>query len=489
MNKRIAILCACGLAVAVTAAVAPRLTSAQSRQPRPERERGGPDYDPVARLLAFDKNADGKVTRAELTDERLQALFERADTDRDGALTRAEIERAFARAEAPRGSYEAGPRPEGEREREARPRRPEGDREGFRGPGGRGGPGGPMGFGPGGPPFGFGRGMGPQPGQVLPEPLQQRLGLTNDQKKRLAEIQKDVDSRLRRLLTETQRRQLEELKQQGSRFGPGGPLGFGPRFGPGGPPAFRREGFGPRPEGEFRRPFGPRPEGDRPRPEGEPRRERPEAERPRGERPEGDRPRPEGERRERPEAERPRSERPEGPGRRMEPPVEAIRSAVLELDLTEDQKTRLEAAFGTARRSLEGLRNQPEGRERGEAAERAMARLRETLESTLTPEQKQRLGERLGRPQERRGPLGDLPERLERLDLSAEQRAKVRDLLAAFRREFDALQEGARENPEPAREKARALTERLRDQLAAILTPEQRERLGAPGRERAPERR
>lgn len=83
--------------------------------------------DLVATYMAFDKNKDGKLTKDEVP-ERMQAIFDRADTNKDGALTETEI-RASARASAQ--SANAGARGEGE------------GREGRGGPEGRGrGPGG-----------------------------------------------------------------------------------------------------------------------------------------------------------------------------------------------------------------------------------------------------------------------------------------------------------------------------------------------------------
>jgi hypothetical protein len=46
--------------------------------------------DAVARLMAFDKNKDGKITRDELP-ERMQFLIDLGDTNKDGALDRDEI--------------------------------------------------------------------------------------------------------------------------------------------------------------------------------------------------------------------------------------------------------------------------------------------------------------------------------------------------------------------------------------------------------------
>jgi hypothetical protein len=84
-----------------------------------------------------------------------------------------------------------------------------------------GGPGGP-----GGPPGGFG--MPPRPGELVPAPLQQMLRLTDEQKKKLAELQKETDAKLDGLLTEEQRATLKRLRQGGQ-----GPGGFGPPGGPG----------------------------------------------------------------------------------------------------------------------------------------------------------------------------------------------------------------------------------------------------------------
>jgi hypothetical protein len=55
--------------------------------------------DVLARIMAFDKNKDGKITRDELPD-RMQHLFEPGDTNKDGALDRDEIRKLAARQPA-----------------------------------------------------------------------------------------------------------------------------------------------------------------------------------------------------------------------------------------------------------------------------------------------------------------------------------------------------------------------------------------------------
>jgi hypothetical protein len=190
-------------------------------QPPGGGKKDGPGKDPLApgrdtksfvdRMMAFDKNKDGKLTRDEITDERLLRLFDRADTNKDGVVTREELEALAAK---------------------------EMQGAGRSGPGGPGGPGGRFGGpdGPGGGPGGFG---GPPPiGQVLPPFLRDALEVSDAQRKQLDDLQKEVDSKLAKILTEEQRKRLQELRDRGP-GGPGGPVG---RFGP---PGGRPGGFGP----------------------------------------------------------------------------------------------------------------------------------------------------------------------------------------------------------------------------------------------------
>jgi EF hand len=150
----------------------------------------------VARMMVFDVNHDGKLTRSEVTDERLLGLFDRADANHDGVVTKEELKALFTKESAGYGS----------------------------GPGGwRGGPGG-----------GGGPGMRPEPGQILPEMTQRMLNLTPQQKTSLDELQHDVDAKLDRLLTPAQKAQLKEMGQRG----PGGFMQR--RDGVGGPPPSQR---------------------------------------------------------------------------------------------------------------------------------------------------------------------------------------------------------------------------------------------------------
>ncbi len=51
--------------------------------------------DIVERIMSFDKNKDGKITKDELP-ERMQYLIEKGDTNKDGALDKEEIKKLAA---------------------------------------------------------------------------------------------------------------------------------------------------------------------------------------------------------------------------------------------------------------------------------------------------------------------------------------------------------------------------------------------------------
>jgi len=72
---------------------------------------------------------------------------------------------------------------------------------------------------------GFG-GMAP-PGQILPTSQQDRLKLTADQKKQVDELQKEVDDRLAKVFTADQQKQFKGMREMAGRGGRGGPGGFG----------------------------------------------------------------------------------------------------------------------------------------------------------------------------------------------------------------------------------------------------------------------
>ncbi len=202
MKKRTGILLTCGLLGVATLAGSIAIAQRPGGGGAPGGDNAQAD-DLVTRMMEFDKDKDGKLTRAEITDERLLRLFDRADANKDGTVTKAELTTLAAAEPAGRRGGPGGP---------------------GGGPGGFGGPGGPGG-GPGG--FRF--------GEILPQMFQSRLNLSAEQKVEIDTLQKDVDLRLDKILNEEQRAQWKEMKTRGP-GGPGGPGGGpGGRRGPGGP--------------------------------------------------------------------------------------------------------------------------------------------------------------------------------------------------------------------------------------------------------------
>src|SRR4051812_42210915 len=79
---------------------------------RPGKDGADRGADPKAfvdRMMAFDKNKDGKLTRDEVTDERLLRLFDRADTNKDGEVTKDELEALAAKEMQGGGRGQGGP--------------------------------------------------------------------------------------------------------------------------------------------------------------------------------------------------------------------------------------------------------------------------------------------------------------------------------------------------------------------------------------------
>ncbi len=144
----------------------------------------------VKKVMAFDKNSDGKLTKKELVDRRLHHLFERANTKKRKYITSEDL-KALYKKEHIEGGNRFG-----------------------RGPGGPGGPGGGPGrFGP------------PRPGEILPAFVQTQLKLTDKQKKQISKLQKEVNAKLEKILTKSQRERLSQMRRRrpgGGRFGPPG---------------------------------------------------------------------------------------------------------------------------------------------------------------------------------------------------------------------------------------------------------------------------
>src|SRR5579863_8136856 len=196
--------------VLVLAAV--QLTAQESAEKPAQAKKDYSESSIVKRMMAFNKKNDGKLTKEEVTDPRLHRLFDLADANKDGVVTKEELTALAAKMDAEYG---------------------QGGDKGFgcpKGPGGKGKKG-----------FGGGPGGSAKPGEILSGRVQDDLKLTSAQKQKLKNLQKKVDDRLAMVFTDQQKQQLKDSGERGpGGFGGpgggfGGPGGGGPR-GFGGPP-------------------------------------------------------------------------------------------------------------------------------------------------------------------------------------------------------------------------------------------------------------
>lgn len=167
--------------------------------------------------------------------------------------------------------------------------------------------------------------------------------------------------------------------------------------------------------------------------------------------------------------------------------VERFETALKELALTDEQKAKAKEIVGKARRAV--AEGKGEGRERLQAAARALADLRQDVNGLLTEPQRKALAEKL--PLLARRAAGDAPAAmqqairaaLEKLDLSADQKAKIKALNDEAQAKLKAVTEEARGQDESLAEKVRPILQEQREKLAQMLSGDQAPKFQAAVRE------
>lgn len=92
------------------ASVAPAAAQGPPRGPREGQGQGqtATAESFVARLMKFDADADGKLSKSEVTDARLFPLLTRADADGDGTVTKQELVALYAKESAVEAAMRRG---------------------------------------------------------------------------------------------------------------------------------------------------------------------------------------------------------------------------------------------------------------------------------------------------------------------------------------------------------------------------------------------
>jgi Ca2+-binding EF-hand superfamily protein len=86
------------------------MLAADAQPPGGDKEKDYSNSSIVKGMLAFDREKTGKLTKEMVTDPRLHRLFDRADTNKDGVVTREELISLAAKidAEFPPGKFGKG---------------------------------------------------------------------------------------------------------------------------------------------------------------------------------------------------------------------------------------------------------------------------------------------------------------------------------------------------------------------------------------------
>ena len=158
------------------------------------------------------------------------------------------------------------------------------------------------------------------------------------------------------------------------------------------------------------------------------------------------------------------------------------------LSLTADQKAKLKSLHESVRQQIGALRN-----DATLSAEDKKAKIRSLRESTrrqfqtvLTPEQQQLLQNGRHKRHGGKGPDGVQGPRAD-LGLTADQRSQLETIHQSTRDQVSAIRNDATLNSEQKEAKLKSLFQNSHQQVSAILTPEQQQKLlerhrGGPGR-------
>ncbi len=170
-------------------------------------------------------------------------------------------------------------------------------------------------------------------------------------------------------------------------------------------------------------------------------------------------------------------------------PMQWMERAYDELNLTEDQKAKMEQIRKEFTDELKGI--QESGLSKKEARKKVMGlsrSMREKTNALLTPEQKEKLSAKRREMRERIRPSGVniavITGRLEKsLGLSDKQIKEIEKIAGEGEDKINALRKEKNNDRKALREKINAVHQERAKKITAILTPEQQKKLAAAMRE------
>jgi Spy/CpxP family protein refolding chaperone len=162
--------------------------------------------------------------------------------------------------------------------------------------------------------------------------------------------------------------------------------------------------------------------------------------------------------------------------------LDRLHSIVTGLDLTDEQKPKIEAEFDKARKALEDLRaNAPADGPR-EAVGKALSDLRTGVASILSDDQKKAMREKLGQgigggAGRANGPLAPIRENMGKLGLSDEQKSKVDAILQDNQEKVVQAIRDNQGDRQAIGEKIRPIIQEHLQKIMELLTDDQKAKL------------
>lgn len=161
--------------------------------------------------------------------------------------------------------------------------------------------------------------------------------------------------------------------------------------------------------------------------------------------------------------------------------IDKLEQIIKQSQLTDEQKTKIEALFAAARQRLNAGGSTAGGNPM-RANAKAYDDLRQGVESLLNETQKKQLRAEMAHGTNdpgaaRGGPITRLRENLQQVGLTDKQNSKVQDLVLELRSKIPAIYDETGNDSHARGKRIHDLTEKYREKIIGLLTPEQKAKL------------